>query len=259
MIQRPFSQSIATTTTFRCFALLSLLSLTVAGCGRSEPEGSSTVEPPTPSQNTISDDGASDRELSGGLELPDGEIPTPATESPGDHSGGIEMPEGTDGAAGESNSSSTSGVQILYAEFDEIQQSAKSSGKVTVVDLWSLSCAPCLKEFPGLVRLHKEYGDKVLCMAVDMDYDGRRSRPPQRYADRVTAFLAKMEATEFPTYISNTPSDDVFAKLDIASLPAVLVFNADGGLEKIFADSGETAGFTYEQDIAPMVASLASR
>ena len=257
MIQRHFGRPVACSTPFYSSCLICLLCFAVIGCSRSEPNEPSTVEPPTPTEGALTNGASNDSELSGGLQLPAGEIPAPDSESTDDHSGGIEMPDEANANPGASTDSLGTPVQILYADFDEIETSAKSSGKVTVVDLWSLSCAPCLKEFPGLVRLHNEHGESVLCIAVDMDYDGRRSRPPEKYADRVTAFLDKMKATDFPTYISNTPSDDVFAKLDIGSLPAVLVFNAEGDLEKIFADSGETAGFTYEKDIEPMVLALA--
>lgn len=39
---------------------------------------------------------------------------------------------------------------------------AKHQGKIVVVDVWSTSCAPCMQEFPGLVRLHKSYPEQVV-------------------------------------------------------------------------------------------------
>ena len=158
-------------------------------------------------------------------------------------------PEKTNGAVTDASGN------IRYATWQQIESDATSSGKVTVVDLWSLVCEPCLKEFPGLVRLHQQYGDRVYCIAVDVDFDGRKTRPPETYEQRVAAFIESVGAT-FPTYISRTPSDDVYAANDLASIPAVLVFDATGNLVKVFEDAGDTAGFTYENDVAPLVKKL---
>ena len=35
---------------------------------------------------------------------------------------------------------------------------AAHKGKVVVMDAWSTSCPPCIKEFHNLVELHKQYG-----------------------------------------------------------------------------------------------------
>jgi thiol-disulfide isomerase/thioredoxin len=134
---------------------------------------------------------------------------------------------------------------------------ARTSGRVTVVDLWSLACEPCLKEFPGLVRLHQTMGSSVQCIAVDVDFDGRTSRPPEHYEDRVTSFLEGVGASGFPSFICRTPSDDVFAAANLASIPAVLIFSAEGEVSKVFVDAGDTAGFTYQNDVLPWVSDLA--
>ena len=61
---------------------------------------------------------------------------------------------------------------------------------------------------------------------------------------------------EFPNYISKTPSDEIYETTEIGSIPAVMVFGADGKVVKIFADIGETAGFTYDKDVIPLVKQL---
>ena len=68
--------------------------------------------------------------------------------------------------------------------------------------------------------------------------------------------MASVGAVGFPTYISETPSEDVFTSMKIASLPAVLVYGADGKVVKTFVDTGDTAGFNYKSDVAPLVANL---
>ena len=245
--------------------------ISLIGCQKDESPDSSVVEPPDPGIGrpdvgvpAASGSGSSD-EAPGLLELPaDADLTrqpdTSADEDPGEDSsssGGLEMPDGvspedTSGAS----ANPIGGGNVRYATWQQIENDATTTGKVTVVDLWSLVCEPCLKEFPGLVRLHQQYGDRVQCIAVDVDFDGRKTRPPETYEQRVTTFIESVGAT-FPTYISRTPSDDVYAANNVASIPAVLVFDASGNLVKVFEDAGDTAGFTYEEDIAPLVGKLA--
>lgn len=142
------------------------------------------------------------------------------------------------------------------ASWAEVKRSVETGGRVTVVDLWSLACPPCLAEFPGLVALHEELGGRVRCVGVDLDFDGRRTRPAESYRPRVTEFLESVDAT-FENYISTTPIDDVLADIDAVSIPTVLVYDAQGTLVRRFVDAGDTAGFSYEDDVTPFVRKLA--
>jgi len=254
--------------TISCFGLF-------AGCDSSgttapsEPPAS-VISPATPSAVDSTSSGAevdaSDSEPQvppGKLELPSGydpNQPAPESDDASDKSGGIELPADVEipaeSPAGESSATQPR-PQVRYATWDEINQIAKSAGRITVVDLWSLSCEPCLKEFPGLVELHRSMGESVQCIAVDVDYDGRQSRPPEYYQERVNAFLDSVKASGFPAYISKTPSDDVFAITKLISIPAVLIYDAKGEVVKVFVDAGDSTGFTYEKDVVPFVKSLA--
>ena len=231
---------------------------TIVGCGGSSSTENSVVDPPGPSGDV--DSGSASQEPPGTIELPAGVDPTQSESSSAEKpTGGLEMPADVNVPAVESDASSqgASSTKVQYGSWEEIQGLVKSAGRVTVVDLWSLSCEPCLKEFPGLVELHQTMGENVQCVAVDLDFDGRKSRPPEHYEDRVAAFLTGVKAEGFPTYISTTPSDDVFAATELPSIPAVLIYDAKGEVVKVFVDAGESAGFTYEKDVVPFVKSIA--
>lgn len=243
---------------------ISLLGLWV-GCGGAERSDSPVVSPPP--HDATEKVAPTTVDPPGAIEMPVGEIPTQSPAEPAKSDGGIEMPPDAKlPAAGDATSSggpSASAqpdavdVDLQYGTWEEIEAFAKSSGRITVVDLWSLACDPCLKEFPGLVRLHQTLGSSVQCMAVDLDYDGRKSRPPEYYEDQVVSFLRGVGASGFPIYISQTPSDDVFAATKLVSIPAVLIYNAKGELAKTFVDTGESTGFNYEEDVIPWVMKLA--
>jgi thiol-disulfide isomerase/thioredoxin len=256
-------------------AMAILLMALLAGCGGQEagaPEdkvpGSTVSEDGPATQRTQTEDGnatvgearATDQEPEsppGTLELPsDYESSPAATESNANEtkSGGIELPPDVGSPA--DSSSADASTDVKFATWQEIDQFAKSTGRITVIDLWSLACEPCLEEFPGLVKLHQTMGDSVQCVAVDVDYDGRKSRPPEYYQQRVTDFLKSVKASGFPTYISKTPSDDVFNTTKLISIPAVVIYDAKGEVVKKFVDTGEANAFTYEKDVVPFLKSL---
>lgn len=155
-------------------------------------------------------------------------------------------------------SQSTARAPLTAATQEQIMDIVTAAGKVTVVDFWSLSCEPCLKEFPGLVALQRELGDQVACYSVSVDYDGRKSKPAETYRDRVQDFLNQSQAT-FPNFLCETPNESVFESLKIVSIPAVLIYDAEGKLVKTFTDTGDSLGFSYEKDITPLVKSLLKR
>lgn len=161
-------------------------------------------------------------------------------------------------SASQTASQTASPARLEAATLDQIINTVTAAEKVTVVDFWSLSCEPCLKEFPGLVALQRELGDQVACYSVNVDYDGRKSKPAETYRQRVQDFLNQSQAT-FPNFLCETPNESVFESLKFVSIPAVLVYDAEGTLVKTFTDTGASLGFSYEKDIAPLVKSLLKR
>ena len=65
----------------------------------------------------------------------------------------------------------TGPVELTAASHQKITETvAAHKGKVVVVDVWSTTCIPCMKEFPHLVALHKQHGaDKLACLSVSTD------------------------------------------------------------------------------------------
>lgn len=134
---------------------------------------------------------------------------------------------------------------------------ASKKGKIVVVDAWSTSCIPCIKEFPNLVALHKKHKSDIVCVSLNLDYIGLKTKPPEFYQERVLKFLTKQEAT-FDNVLCSEESEQMFEKLGIPSIPAVFVYGRDGKLAKTFDNSDaatEDEGFTY-QDVTKLVEEL---
>lgn len=254
--------------------------LLLAGCGSSKVSDPVTIKPAgdastdaggesdplgavagTEESTLSTSEPSGDKPITGGIQLPDSGVPAEddsETQGSEANEGGIVMPDlmmmPDLNDSGELNDDQAQEI-VAFADWSSIQSFATSTGKVTVVDLWSLACGPCLKEFPGLVKLNRDHGSDVICVGVSVDYDGRKSRPADSYKDRVVTFLKAVDAA-FPNFICQTPNEDVYNALDLDSIPAVLVFDQQGKLQKRFVDAGETIGFGYEKDVVPFVEEL---
>jgi thiol-disulfide isomerase/thioredoxin len=151
-------------------------------------------------------------------------------------------------------------VGITIATFDELQASIEASkGKVVVVDYWSTSCPPCMKEFPGLVAIHNELPhDQVRCISASLDYEGLSDFPIEEARKSALEFLKQQKATLDNFILSEESLTVMDDKLKIASIPAVFVFGVDGKLARQFDESSGEA-FTYEKDVTPFVKQLVSQ
>jgi len=130
---------------------------------------------------------------------------------------------------------------------------ANHPGKVVVMDGWSTSCEPCIKEFPNLVALDRDHGDKVACISLSFDYEGLGKPEAQR--EKVLEFLSSQKAT-FENLLSSDASDELFAKFKLPSIPTVWVYDQQGKLAQRFdSTTAGGKGFTY-RDVEKLVAEL---
>jgi len=109
-----------------------------------------------------------------------------------------------------------SGLTIDNQKIDFAQLKGK---KVVVLDFWSIYCASCIEEMPGLIELHNEFKDKGLMMiGVNLDSFGTH---------RVVKFMQGMEnKITFPVIIDKTRQ--VATSFNAMVLPTTLVIDASG-------------------------------
>lgn len=166
---------------------------------------------------------------------------------------------GTNSATDEKTEDSSK-VELTAGTWKDVETIvAASKGKIVVVDVWSTACDPCMREFPHLVTLHNEHKDQMVCISLNVDYVGIKSKPAEFYRTRVEAFLTKQKAV-CTNLLCTTASDKLFQALELSSIPAVFVYGRDGKLAKRFDDSmlgeDEEDAFTYEKDINPFLKEL---
>jgi thiol-disulfide isomerase/thioredoxin len=173
-----------------------------------------------------------------------------------DNSEKIQAPEGASKAAADDAQ-----VKLQMLDWDGFQRLlARHRGKVIVLDCWSTSCEPCIREFPNLVALDEKHSrDDLACVSLSFDYEGI-GRPEDQHSP-VLAFLQKQRAT-FDNVLSRVESDELYAKMEIPSIPAVFVYDRDGRLHRRFDNrhaSRDGGPFTYEQVSAVVEELLAER
>ncbi len=171
-----------------------------------------------------------------------------------EHSAGTPHPDKADQSHDEG-----SDVVVTLATYDEQQAAVKKlAGKVVIMDIWSTSCIPCMREFPNLIELAKKYPEKVACISLNIDYIGLKSKPPESYLSKIQEFLERQQATII-NLASSERDEQILAKYEVSSMPAILIYDAQGKLHKTFTDSntGED-GLTYAGDVIPVVEELLS-
>ena len=124
---------------------------------------------------------------------------------------------------------------------------ASKRGEVVVVDAWSTACPPCVRDFPKLVALDRKYAAQGLaCISLSFDYEG--TGRPEEQSPRVLDFLRKQGAT-FDNVLSSEDPDAMYKKLDLASVPAVFVYDRQGKLAARLqeADAGAAEKPLYDR------------
>jgi thiol-disulfide isomerase/thioredoxin len=146
-------------------------------------------------------------------------------------------------------------VTLKPASYADLGQSIRGlTGKVVVVDFWATWCAPCVKKFPGLVRLHQKYAkDGFVAVSVSVDNpDDPRARA------RAEEFLRKQGAA-FPNWLLKARPEEWQKKLKSETVPVIFVFDRRNRLVKklpVLDDKGDEKEPVDYQAIERLVVEL---
>ncbi|MFZ4637169.1 MAG: TlpA family protein disulfide reductase [Pirellulales bacterium] len=140
------------------------------------------------------------------------------------------------------------GIVVRLVDHDGLMaEVAAHRGKVVVLDCWSTSCPPCVREFPNLVKLAAAHSPGVVCLSLAFEYEGIGAAEDS--LPTVAAFLEQVGAHGVINMASREDADAMYRKLELASVPAVAVWRADGSLAVRYDDdfAARTLGrpFTY--------------
>ncbi len=110
-----------------------------------------------------------------------------------------------------------------------------ATGKVFLIDFWSIYCSSCLQEMPFIIDLYNRHKDKgLVALSVDMDSFGVK---------RVMKFIEGLEfKIPYPTVIDE--KREIGKLLQVSMLPTVILVDPKGKV-KLF-HVGYKPGFEKE-------------
>ena len=119
---------------------------------------------------------------------------------------------------------------------------ADKKSRLTMVDVWSTTCGPCMLNMPHVVESENKYrprGLAVVTLSTDDPED-------EKAVARAKEFLVKQKAFKLKNYLDST-FQDAFEHLDFTTMPAVLLYDGDGKLLKKYTWDDPDNQFTYDE------------
>ena len=117
-------------------------------------------------------------------------------------------------------------VELAAVKIAELEKLvADQKGKVVVLDIWFLGCAPCVKKFPSFVELHNTFAaEGLVCMSVDIEMSENEKK------DKVLEFLKEKGATFTNVIIDDKEAarDAWQERNDANATPSYVVYNRKG-------------------------------
>ena len=117
-------------------------------------------------------------------------------------------------------------VELRAVSVKELEaEIADHKGKVVLIDVWFLGCAPCVKRFPKFVEMHRELrGDGLVCISLDVYGEELKKK------DKVLDFLKEHKADTINLIVDDTEKSleawqDTF---DAAATPGYVIFDRKG-------------------------------
>jgi thiol-disulfide isomerase/thioredoxin len=133
------------------------------------------------------------------------------------------------------------GQKIVYGDANAVKhQIAADKGHVVLLNFWATWCAPCVAEYPSLVKLNREYkgpGLDVIAVSLDLheDIDGK-----------VVPFIAaqKPNFTQFVLDADDPEKAiDAFDPTWQGDIPRTFVYSKSGRLVKVMSGQQTYAAF----------------
>lgn len=139
-------------------------------------------------------------------------------------------------------------VRLAAIKFEDLKgKIANPRAKLTMVDVWSTTCGPCMENFPHLVQMQARYSSRglaVISLTMDPPDDAQAIR-------RAEGFLREQKAAFTNLRLDEDPAV-AYEQLDFFALPAVFLYGPDGTLVKKFTMDDPNHQFTYadvEKDV----------
>jgi thiol-disulfide isomerase/thioredoxin len=134
----------------------------------------------------------------------------------------------------------TQTVDLQVVKYDGLKEAVlKNRGKVVIVDFWSTTCIPCIRNFPHVLEIQRKYGkDGLAVISVSLDPLAENEQPAKR-KERVLTRLRKLQAKGIANLLLDESTEVVQKKLRIVEIPSVYVFNRQGQWTHFSSEGGK--------------------
>jgi thiol-disulfide isomerase/thioredoxin len=134
----------------------------------------------------------------------------------------------------------TQEVSLQSVKLDQLTAAIKAQkGKVVILDIWSVYCIPCKKEFPRLVKLHEKHAkDGLVCMSLCVD--NQEDKPA------ALKFLKARQAT-FTNYFFEEGAKVWQEHFKIGGVPGVFIWDRAGNQAARYDLDDPEREFAYDQ------------
>jgi len=142
----------------------------------------------------------------------------------------------TDEFSSEQNNEQLSVKVISTGELKSLITSR--NGKPLLINVWATWCAPCREEFPDLVKIAENFGDKIDVVGISVDF-------PEEIDSKIIPFLKKHNA-QFKNYVVKVTDPEDFINLLnkdwFGAIPATFIYDENGNQKEMLIGKQ-----TYEQ------------
>ncbi len=131
---------------------------------------------------------------------------------------------------------------LVDASGEEIQQIVESfeGDKAVLLNVWATWCAPCVEEFPEIVKIQRQYEDELKVIFVSADFPDSR--------DRALKFL-KEQGVDWTTYFKtgkDMPFIEALSSEWNGALPFTKIVNKSGEVTASWQNSATFSKFESE-------------
>ena len=108
-------------------------------------------------------------------------------------------------------------------------------GKIVIIDFWATWCPPCRRGIPDLIKIQKEYKNKVAVIGISLDTDTKKDVIP----------FIKNEGINYPVVYANQKVVEEYGNVE--AIPNSFVINKNGKI--VNHHVGLTPKETYVSEI----------
>lgn len=150
-----------------------------------------------------------------------------STNTPGETNAGTKSDEQTEAVAWPALSEGDSAPDFTANLADgNTFTLSEQQGKVVLLNFWATWCGPCVREMPAFEKLHTEYGDDAVILAVNCLED----------TDTVDAFITE-NGYSFP--IAYDTDGSVNMRYPTQGIPYTLIIDGEGIIQKIYVGAAD--------------------